>query len=43
MQFLQQAREHLKQKGTVAERVDREAWDAFARVLLRLNEFVYLD
>ena len=42
-QFLDNARIKLRETGTPPGKVDGEAWRSFARVLLRLNEFVYLD
>jgi hypothetical protein len=41
--FLGAAREKLRSAGTPADKVDAEAWQAMARVILRLNEFVYID
>jgi hypothetical protein len=43
LHFLSTAREKLAQCGTSPEKLDAEAWQALVRVLLRLNEFVYLD
>jgi len=43
MMFLSTARARLRNDGVAAERAEAEAWQAFTRVLFRLNEFVYLD
>ncbi len=42
-QFLAATRETLQAAGTTSERLETESWQAFARVLFRLNEFVYVD
>jgi hypothetical protein len=42
-QFLTQARAQLHDAGTETKELDAKSWTAFARVILRLNEFVYLD
>jgi len=41
--FLNTAREKLRASGTANDKIDTEAWQAMARVILRLNEFVYID
>jgi hypothetical protein len=41
--FVTRARDRLRADGVTAERAETEAWQAFTRVLFRLNEFVYLD
>ena len=35
--------EQLKKDGVAADKVEREAWTSYARVLLSANEFVYVD
>src|SRR5204863_6890543 len=40
-EFLAAAREKLKSSDSAVEKVEAEAWQAFVRVILRLNEFVY--
>lgn len=41
--FLSTVREKLKSAGTPPEKLEAEAWQAMVRVILRLNEFVYID
>jgi hypothetical protein len=41
-QFLADARERLRESST-PETLETESWTALARVIFRLNEFVYLD
>ena len=41
--FLRQVRENLRGSGTPENQIEGESWQAMVRVLLRLNEFVYLD
>lgn len=41
--FLSSARENLRSSGTPPDKIEAGAWQALIRVLLRLNEFVYLD
>ncbi len=41
--FLRSAREQLRDSGTPAAQIESAAWSAMARVIFRLNEFVYLD
>ncbi len=41
--FLTAVRAKLIEKQTALDQLDREAWQAYARVLFRLNEFVYVD
>jgi hypothetical protein len=41
--FLAAARDTLRAHGTPDDQLEAEAWTAFARSLLRLTEFVYLD
>jgi hypothetical protein len=41
--FLSSVRSKLRESSTPAEQLDADAWQALARVLFRLNEFVYLD
>jgi hypothetical protein len=43
LEFLSQSRGTLQQTGTGENEVDAGAWQAFARVVFRLNEFVYVD
>jgi Protein of unknown function (DUF1553)/Protein of unknown function (DUF1549)/Planctomycete cytochrome C len=43
LRFLESMRTEMRAEGTSANEIDRAAWQAFARVLMRLNEFVYLD
>jgi hypothetical protein len=42
-EFLKSARAALGKGGKSPDEVEREAWQSFARVLFRLNEFCYLD
>ncbi len=41
--FLSTVRVKLKSSGTPPDKIEDEAWQAVARVILRLNEFVYVD
>jgi hypothetical protein len=41
--FLAKARETLTESGAPAEQIATETWQALARALFRLNEFVYVD
>jgi hypothetical protein len=41
--FLARAADQIRSDNTGAERLENEAWRAYVRVLLRLNEFVYID
>lgn len=41
--FLQQTRLALAESGVPDTQLDSQAWQAFARALFRLNEFVYVD
>jgi hypothetical protein len=41
--FLDQARARIAGSGIPAESVESEVWQAMARAILRLNEFVYID
>lgn len=43
LEFLQQARTALASRGTAHNSTNEEIWRPLARVLLRLNEFVYVD
>jgi hypothetical protein len=43
LKFLESMKAKLSASGTAPEKLDSEAWQALVRVLLRLNEFVYLD
>jgi hypothetical protein len=42
-EFLTAVRAKLKEEGTAPDNLDAEAWRAMARVIFRLNEFVYID
>lgn len=42
LDFLTTARARLSASGTTADKLDGETWQAFVRVLFRVNEFVYL-
>jgi len=41
--FLENARQELAAAGVPDDQKDLQAWQAFVRVLFRLNEFIYLD
>jgi hypothetical protein len=41
--FLAAVTEQLRARGTPGEQIEPEAWQAMARVIFRLNEFVYID
>lgn len=41
--FLSRAQQMLRDEGNQAEPANRQAWQAYLRSLLRLNEFVYVD
>jgi hypothetical protein len=41
--FLSRARSALAKAGAPSDAVDADAWRAMARVIFRLNEFVYID
>ncbi|MBL9166149.1 MAG: PSD1 domain-containing protein [Verrucomicrobiales bacterium] len=41
--FLDRVRERSRASGASAQTADVESWQAYARTLFRLNEFVYLD
>ncbi len=41
--FLTTVREKLRADGMAENQIENEAWRAMARVLFRLNEFVYVD
>jgi hypothetical protein len=41
--FLESVCARLRTDGTPDDKVEAESWQAFARVIFRLNEFVYLD
>jgi hypothetical protein len=41
--FLAAVREKLRADGTPEDQVESESWRAMARVIFRLNEFVYVD
>jgi hypothetical protein len=43
LRFLESVRSKLNVSGTAGDKTDAEAWQAVARVMLRLNEFVYVD
>jgi len=43
LNFLDGTRTRLKAAGTSNDRLEIETWSSLVRVLLRLNEFVYLD
>jgi hypothetical protein len=43
LRFLNSIRKRFAAKGTPADKLDAEAWQAMARVIFRLNEFVYVD
>ena len=43
MQFLGESRETLRAAGVASDEIDRQAWQALARAIFRLNEFVYID
>src|SRR5262249_11908162 len=43
MDFLEKARQELSQTGCTANELELASWTSYARVLLRSNEFVYLD
>ena len=41
--FLVRIREALKKSGTAEAEVATQAWESYARVVLRTNEFIYID
>ncbi len=41
--FIATVREKLRADGMVENQIENEAWRAMARVIFRLNEFVYVD
>ena len=41
--FLDSVRAKLRAAGTPSDKLEAECWQAMARVIFRLNEFVYLD
>ena len=41
--FLAAVMDEMRGGNVPAEKMERGAWGAMARVLFRLNEFVYLD
>jgi hypothetical protein len=41
--FLGRVREALKKGGAADADVDAQAWESYARVVLRTNEFIYVD
>ena len=41
--FLASVTGQLQAAGTHGDVIEREAWSAVARVIFRLNEFVYID
>jgi len=43
LQFLQSVRAKLKESGVAGDAIDAQAWHAMIRVMVRLNEFVYVD
>ena len=43
LRFLDEAREVLQAGGTPSDQLDGQAWQAMARAIFRLNEFVYID
>lgn len=42
-QFLSRVRATLRERATAEDQVEAEAWQAMVRVVVRLNEFVYID
>jgi hypothetical protein len=42
-EFLANAEPLLRDAGTPSDQIETEAWSAYVRALLRLNEFVYID
>jgi hypothetical protein len=42
-EFLANVRAKLGERGTSKDKIEVEAWQAMARVIFRLNEFVYVD
>ena len=43
LQILASIKNSLRESGTTADQLDFEAWQAMARGLFRMNEFVYID
>jgi hypothetical protein len=43
IEFLNQSRDSLKQAGIPEDQLDSQSWQAYIRVLFRLNEFLYVD
>jgi hypothetical protein len=42
-EFLTSVRTRLQERDTAPDRIEAEAWQSMARVIFRLNEFVYVD